>query len=133
MRKRTIQQNKILHSIFYEHKILGDDKDVLIAQFTDNRTIKSSEMMEHEAAALIDAFKQPHYVVMDRMRKSIIAKAHEMAWELHDGRIDMERVNNWCAKFGYIKKECLNDYNYAELQKLVTQFDKVYKSFLKDV
>ncbi len=68
----------------------------------------------------------------EKMRKNIIAMAHEMKWQLPNGKIDMQRVNGWCAKFGYLHKK-LNEYTADELPQLVTQFKNVYKSYLKGV
>jgi hypothetical protein len=69
------------------------------------------------------------------MRKKIIALAHQMGWSTYhpdSGKkiADMPRINAWCSKYGYLHK-ALNAYTIEELPKLVTQFDNLYKSFLK--
>jgi hypothetical protein len=68
------------------------------------------------------------------MRKKIIALGHQMGWSgIHPTSgnkiADMERINAWCVKYGYLHKQ-LNDYTILELPKLVTQFDNLYKTFL---
>ena len=60
--------------------------------------------------------------------------AHEMGWQKADGKIDIERINNWCLAYGVgPEKKKFNDYKYHELPALVTQFKKVYQSFLKGI
>lgn len=66
----------------------------------------------------------------ERMRRKIISRAHEMGWKTPEGKADIERIDNWCLNYGYLKKK-LNQYTYNELPKLVTIFEeKVYKQFL---
>lgn len=71
------------------------------------------------------------------MRKKMIALAHQMGWSsIHpeSGKkiADMARLDEWCIKYGHQHK-ALNAYTLAELPMLVTQFDKFYKGFLKDI
>jgi hypothetical protein len=82
------------------------------------------------------------------MRRQVIAIFHEAGWNLPISandeagsppgergggggvRIDMERVNAWCVKHGYLHKK-LNAYTYEELPKLVTQAKKYLEWYLK--
>lgn len=70
------------------------------------------------------------------MRKKIIALAHQMGWsaqhpESGNKIADMPRINAWCVKYGYLHKE-LNAYSLEELPKLVTQYQNLYNTFLKE-
>lgn len=57
--------------------------------------------------------------------------AHEMNWHIAGTtKIDMKRLDGWCSRFSY-KKKHLDSYTYKELPTLVSQFEKVYKSFLQ--
>lgn len=68
----------------------------------------------------------------DRMRKKIIYYAHLMKWEVAGGKVNMDKINNWCKSRGMFKK-ALMLHTVTELTQLVSQFEKVYKSFLKEV
>ncbi|MBA9078961.1 hypothetical protein [Rufibacter quisquiliarum] len=64
------------------------------------------------------------------MRKKIISMAHKMRWQIDGTKVDIARIDAWCRKYGAPAKG-FNDYTYNELPKLVTQFGKVYKSYLE--
>lgn len=89
----------------------------------------------HIANAMPTVSKNTDKERASNMRKKIIALAHQMGWSSYhpdSGKkiADMPRINAWCSKYGYLHKE-LNNYRLTELPKLVTQFDNLYKSFLK--
>jgi hypothetical protein len=90
----------------------------------------------NEAAALIGHLKSldNEEKGSTKMRNKIISMAYEMNWTKasKDGAlgIDMDHVNNWCKSYGYLKKK-LDNYTYKELPQLVSQFEGVYKSYLK--
>lgn len=142
--KRTLEQNKRLHTLLTSTG-LSDDKRDLVSAYSTGRTTSSAELTEDECRQLIlhlEAiekeqlkFRQPVAPVVDeadKMRKKIIAKAHEMRWEVAGGKADMARINNWCRTKGYGLKP-LNAYTLAELPRLVSQFDIVYQKFLADM
>lgn len=47
-------------------------------------------------------------------------------------KVDMDHVNAWCIKHGYLKKK-LDNYTYSELPKLVSQFEEVYRGYLRSI
>lgn len=103
--------------------------------FTSGRSGSSKDLTSDEANALIRHLKQldPEEVAAEKMRRKIISMAHEMGWRLPGTtRADMQRIDSWCVKYGYLHKK-LNQYLPAELPALVTQFEAVYKSFLKGI
>jgi hypothetical protein len=123
-----------------------DDKKSIIKSFSGGRTESSKELTFNEAGAVI-----AHFQSMDqedrrsnKMRNYVLSMAHEMGWEKEGikievagttyskKKVDVERVNNWCVKFGYLHKK-LDEYTYEELPKLVSQFEEVYKGHLKGV
>lgn len=125
--------NKQLHLLLNQLK-LNEQKKSLVFSFTNGRT-ESSRAMHHEESLQLIAWLRSQSKDTDsnnRQRRLIIHYAHQMGWELEDGKADMERINAWCIKFGMFKKP-LNDHDASELPKLVTQFEKVYLSFLKGI
>lgn len=130
MKYLNTNQLRAIHALLGEQG-LRDEKANIVQAFTGGRTTHSSEMSSSEAAALIGHLKSLNPVNnrADKMRNKILSMAHEMQWE-KDGRIDMDHLNNWCLAKSYLKKK-LDEYEYAELPKLVTQFEQVYKSHLK--
>jgi hypothetical protein len=118
-----------------------EDKKSLALQYSKNRTDRTSELTYQEYLNLIKDL-QVSFVneasgrISDKMRKKIISRAREMRWEIQDdnGRVmaDMQRINNWAVKYGYLHKN-LNDYTENELPQLVSQFDNVYFDYLRKV
>lgn len=135
----TPSQLRAIHTLLSKQG-LRDEKDSIVSSFTAGRTTHSSAMLFDEAAALIGHLKSldPEDKASDKMRNKILSMAHEMGWRLAPregevkGRVDMKRVDNWCLKYGHVKKR-LDDYKYNELPKLVSQFDEVYKGHLSKV
>lgn len=126
------KQLRAIHALLGDHG-LRDEKESIVQAFTGGRTTHSSEMSGSEAAALIGHLKSlnPIQGRADKMRNKILGMAHDMHWETN-GKVDMERVNNWCTKYGHRHKP-LDDYTYEELPTLVSQFEGVYKSHLKGI
>jgi len=133
----TSAQLQTIH-VLLNKQGLKDQKDSIVETFTNGRTISSREMMKDEAAALIGHLKslEPTEKGALKMRNKILSMAHEMRWTKPSGSgvhiVDMDHVNSWCKSRGYLKKP-LDQYLYAELPKLVSQFEAVYKDFLKGV
>jgi hypothetical protein len=109
-------------------------RHAIVWDYSNGRTESSKELTDPETNRIIHDLEKG-FKELDRsdiMRKKIISQAHEMAWELPGHKADMARINDWCVKFGYLHKP-LNQYKYTELPALVTQFDSVYRSFLKAI
>jgi len=73
-------------------------------------------------------------VKADKMRKKILSLTWEMNWVVKDPalKVDVERVNAWCVKYGYLHKP-LNSYTYNELPKLLSQFEALHASFVNSI
>jgi hypothetical protein len=64
------------------------------------------------------------------MRRKLIALFHKMNYKTEDGKADMPAINGWCEKYGKFHKK-LNFHNYSELTEIITQAEKVYKSYIE--
>jgi hypothetical protein len=138
----TVAQIKMLQSLRHQHNMPEDAYREMIAQASNGRTSSTRELTQSEAFGLIDSLvdKTPNHwkqrnAAMDKMRKKIIGYAREMGWFVPGDlrKVDMERLNGWCRKYGFGKK-ALNAYSYEELPKLVTQFEQgPYKSYLSKI
>ena len=111
--------------------ITKGDKATIVEGFSIGRCTSSKGLYYHEAAAMIKHLHtlQPHAAEAAKMRGKVLYYAHEMNWRQH-GKVDMPRIDGWCNKFGYLHKD-LDQYEYAELPKLLTQFEAVYNHYLK--
>jgi len=101
---------------------------------SNNRTESTKELYDDEMLALINELVTDFQITdpCDTMRKKIIAKAHQMFWELPGGKVDMVRLNQWCVDKGPFKKE-LNKHDAKELPILVSVFTNVYKHYMSKI
>lgn len=112
-----------------------EDKAMMVNGFSGGRTETSKELSFTEATALIRHLKSldPLEKKAETMRRKIMSFAHQMDWHIKGTqKLDMQRVDQWCSKFGYLHKK-LNQYSYKELPKLITQFERAYNSYLDKV
>lgn len=112
---------------------LAADKEAIIAGASNQRTTSTTALTAAEATTLIRWLKtqDPQEAKAETMRRKIIAMAHQMQW-VANGKADMRRLDAWMLKSSYLHKK-INQYQYAELPTLVSQFEKVYLSFLKGI
>lgn len=77
-----------------------------------------------------ETLKQTVSRAAEKQRRYIISMAHQMHWyKPRTKKVDMQRVDNWCIQYsGYGKP--LDEIDDTMLPALVTQFQKVLKSFL---
>ena len=153
---KTITENQLraIHTLMGKFNVTDKkDKESIISTFSAKRTTSSKELTFNEAGAIIEHFQSMDLSQRrsERMRNKILMFAHEMGWETSPSvplrveregsprtdikpkkKVDIERINNWCIKFGYLHKK-LDEYTYEELPKLVSQFEEVYKGHLKGV
>ena len=140
MKEITKSQIITIHTLL-QHKGLMEEKANIVSEASGMRTIRCSKLYYNEAQQLINTLngkKQDNpNDKSQRMRKHIIAMAHEIGFIKKEQRVmkegGLKDVNNyddlhkWIGKFGYLHKP-LDKYNYKELPTLVTQFQQVYKS-----
>ena len=124
--------NKQIHALLAKANVM-EQKAAIVSSFSNGRTQSSRELSHAEAFEMVkwlltqvtDTTPCSH-----KMRRKIISMAHQMHWHLPGTQqVDMPRLNTWCNTFGFGKKK-LNDYTYAELPKLVTQFTFVYNEYI---
>ena len=98
--------------------------------YSNNRVKDLAELTYAETQNIIAAFVKPSSA--DKMRRKILSMAHEMHWETSAGAVDMQRVNAWCNK--HTASHCdFNAISLKELPKVVSVFEKMYKTFLKQL
>jgi hypothetical protein len=126
--------NAQLHSLLNTTGFLPQKRS-LVFGFTNGRSESSKDMNDTEAIDLINYLKQhdKQGEAAEKMRRKIIHHAKEMGWLLPGNKANMQRINEWCEKYGYLHKP-LNKYSYEELPKLVSQFaNGVYKYYINNL
>lgn len=114
----------------------GDIKEDLALAHSTGRTTHLSDLEQDEVRSLIDFLKKQVNLPetpASRMRGKILSMAHEVRWQLPGTtKIDMARVDAWSIKYGY-KHKPLHELTDDELPLIVTQFERMYKDFLKGI
>jgi hypothetical protein len=141
--KATTRQLQAIHAILHSRSLLHQKANI-IEGASNGRCTSSKDLTFEEAGFLIASFGAP--VKADKpgqaMINKIFAIAHEMGWipviqEVQpDGKVkqrkDYSHLHAWILKYGYAKKP-LNKYQYAEMPKLLTQFEQgPYAHWLKN-
>lgn len=111
----------------------NDTKEELIYVHTDGRSTSIRDLRFEEADKVIKSLVSgsvQYHTPKEKMVRKILSMAHEMNWELKTGKIDMERVNNWCVNYGYLHKP-LDQYTGRELPQLVSAFENMHLKHLK--
>lgn len=125
----TEKQTKYVRNILWREGV-QDQEYALTVEFSNGRTGKLEDLTHAETQALIAAFNKR--TPAQKMRGKILSMAHEMRWEQPNGKVDMERLNNWCNK--HTPYHCdFNKFSEAELTVVVSIFEKLYKNYLKTV
>jgi hypothetical protein len=133
--KSSPRQNATIGYLISRLKLDVDTKEELIHTHTDGRTTSIRALYKHEAIGVIQSLTSGHELAQspaNKMRRKIMSMGHELGWKLGNGAIDMARINAWCNKYGYVKKD-LDKYNESELVLVVTQFENAYLSHIKNV
>jgi hypothetical protein len=130
----SVNQIKCINSLLSKLH-LRERKTELVLGSSGGRTQSTKELTLDEAKALISYLKSndPEELKAEVMRKKMISLAHEMNWHLPGtNKVDMKRLDGWCKSFSSLKKS-LNNHTYKELPALITQFQKVYSSYLSNL
>lgn len=117
----------------------GNDKEFkkdLVLQFSYGRAESSKDLYYNEAKDLLQHLdkmvpKTREEISKEKMIGKIRVLAAKVGW-LKNGSVDMERLNNWCIKYGHAHVS-LNQYKYNELPMLVGQMEDVYRDHLINV
>lgn len=113
------------------------DREDLILSFTAGKKKSLSELSATEYRELLlnlnrsyPTKKHPwHESKENKMRRKVIALFARMDY-VKGSRADMARINQWCCVSGMYHKP-LNKHNTFELTQLVSQVEKVFKSWMK--
>lgn len=119
-----------------------DMKANIIDQYTNGRTARLSQMQPAEYQAMINDLnkKVPRVQrsiggeIANTMRKKIIALCRSMGMERAVGgevKADMTAIYTFVARRTKAGKP-LNEYTEAELPKLVSQIEQIYKDYIKN-
>lgn len=112
-----------------------EDKEDLIWVYTDERSTSIRDLSFSEAKQVIQSLTKGVVLPLTpaaKMRRKILSMAHELNWELDNGKIDMDRVNRWCIQYGYLGKP-LDQYRTAELPALVFAFENMHRKHLEGI
>lgn len=129
-------QIKVVQTLISKRN-LRDHKADIVSEYTHGRGTSVKDLNFIEANALIDHLNGGKKEVEKesakyKMKMKILSMAHELGWQLVGGKIDMERVNAWCNKYGHMHVD-LDKYHEADLPTLVSQFEKMYTEAIKNV
>jgi len=117
---------------------LQQQKENIVAGISGGRTTSMRQLNHDESIALIRYLKEQQPTANDssKMIGKIFYYCHEMGWtkkNKHGKTVaDGQRFDEWAVKHSYLKKK-LQAYSYEEMPKLVSQFEQVYKHFLKSI
>jgi hypothetical protein len=105
----TPQQLKAISTLVSKQNIGKEDKAVIVQGFTGGRATSTKDLTIDEAKAMLQHLKanDPDEKKAEKMRKKIIAIAHEMGWRKFVNSIakaDMKRIDDFCKTRGYKKK-----------------------------
>lgn len=132
--QQVIRLHGLMAKLGFKGDAMTEYKRDLVKVYSDGRAESCKELDAIESAKLLHdlqalANQTPWAVAADRMRKKILYMAHGMNWEVEGSqKVDMARVNAWCNKYA---GKPLDAFKYEELPAVVSQFEMVYKSYLK--
>ncbi len=117
------------------------DRAEIISQFTNGHKSSLKDLSEAEYSDLLKWMRTTFKVESDtewqnspenKMRRKIIGYFKSMHYLLPSGAADLKRINKWCTQYSITKKE-LNANTKAELTKIISQVEIMYKNFLKSL
>jgi hypothetical protein len=144
-KKASPAQIQVIQTIISTRN-LRDMKDDIINNASNGATTSVSELTIDQARSLITAFNSQNIAPVDtdaekkqKMCNKIIAMAHQLGWiektaYVEKGKLveknDYTKLNNWMIEYSYLHKE-MRKYSLKELMMLVSQFEDVFKYYLK--
>jgi len=128
-------QIKRIQTVLRVKGLVDSKLDLFDSVSSDGRIINSTKDLRYEEAnqliSTIDKIGVQKYDAANQMRRKIISCCRECGWT-KNGKADMDRINAWVLKYGYLGKP-LMEYNSLELPKLVTQAENMKDSFIKGI
>ena len=104
-------------------------KEELVRDYSRTGAERVSQMTERDALALLASLRELDDK-MERMRRKVIAIAHQIGWKNPDGsgKADYKRIDSWMTTY----RGCLmNRMNYEQLYQAVTQFEQMFRNEIK--
>lgn len=138
--KITPIQNRKLHGLLKRSNLRPKKYD-LVKQFSAVGSTDSSKLSYQEATTLIN-YLEREVSKADTMRKKMLHLGYEMRYNLprnkeqeglEASKINYLNVNAWCESKYCQNPKPLQLYTAEELPAVLSQFERVYKSFLKNV
>ena len=136
----TTKEYKQFFTVFKKLTSIGhkESRQELVYQFTSGRTESLRDLTTSEYKSLVyflnesfQALNQKVIQAETNKKRKVIALFCQMGYKV-GAQADINRINAWCISHGHLKKR-LNYYSGADLNKLVTQAELVYKSFIQSV
>jgi|GEM_PF-3851803 len=125
------KQIKMIRAILHAHGLSDTpEKEATVREYTGGRTTHIAEMTHRECNALVTAFQGD--TGRQRMVNKLLSLAHDMGWEVEDGKVDMQRINAWCQNYSPAKVP-LDKITTHELGRVLTVFERVHQSFMKSI
>lgn len=126
---RTKAQNARLFTLLGKLRLGEDERHELAFAFSDGRTSSTRELRAYECNNLIHHLEKmlkahPEEVKHYNMRRKVFSLAHQLGWELPNGKVDMVRLNGFCLKRTACKKPLLA-MTVKELVAVVTQLENI--------
>lgn len=138
--KITPIQNRKLHALL-KRTNLRPQKHNLVKQFSAIGSVDSSELMYYEATSLI-GFLEHEADKANTMRRKMLYLGYEMRYDkprspaqehVEPSRRNFINVSAWCESKKCSNPKPLDKYTAEELPAIVSQFEQVYKSFVKTI
>ena len=141
--QRTKTQNAHLYKLFNELDINADTKESLVAQFSNNRTAKSSELTVDECRNLIASLKAQKRTDKERNnaerkynkigqteRRNIFKLMYDIGFikSNETGKRKVYVINSWIKKKMNLDKG-LNELSVDELNKMIKQLRTVRRIY----
>lgn len=123
----TEKQVKYVRDLLSREGISFMEKDLAL-QYSNGATADLRGLTHEQTANLIDSIKEK--TPKEKMQGKILSMAHELRWELANGKVNMERLNQWLIKYTPHKKT-FNMLTEDELPMVVSVFERMYKGYLK--
>jgi hypothetical protein len=133
------ETKKELVALVFSNRVKSKfSKEELVMRFTNGRTDSMSAMYEAEAInlhkfvkALMAELNTANSSVDDERRKKILSHAHAMGWRLDNGKVDLDRIDEWLLSDKSPFKKRLNELTSAELSKVIHITGKMKTEHLK--
>lgn len=104
-------------------------KEELVQRHSTTSAKRVSMMTHDDAAALLRSLLEQDDQ-MNRMRRKVIAMAHQMGWKNPDGsdKADYRRIDRWMLTY---RLRTMNMMDFEQLTDAVTQFEEMFKAEIK--